>query len=166
MLNIASFTFQYDQQEDRIRLIGNLQNGQPRIDFWLTRRLCLRILGAADQLVSQTSERVSKMPSEHREAMAQFEHEQARQAMKVREAPLEARDRAILLHRLDASFHDGRYLLTFFGEAQAEAVATSVLNYAELHQVIHLIHRGCEVLDWGAPTKLFAAPTEAAPTLQ
>lgn len=166
MLNIGSFTFQYDQHEDRIRLIGNLNNGQPRIDFWLTRRLCLRILGAADQLVSQTSERVSKSPRAHREAMAQFEHEQARAAMQATEAPLETRQQARLLHRLDASFRDGRYQLTFFGGESEEAVATSILNYAELHQVLHLIHHGCKVLDWGAPAKLFSVSDEAAPTLQ
>ncbi|MFC6671025.1 hypothetical protein [Marinobacterium aestuariivivens] len=166
MLNIASFTFQYDQHEDRIRLIGNLSNGQPRIDFWLTRRLCLRILGAADQLVQQTSERVSHSPREHRGAMAQFEHEQARQAMQVEEAPLKTRDRAMLLHRLDASFRDGRYQLTFFAGDREEAAATSILNYAELHQVLHLIHRGCEVLEWGAPPKLFSSGAEEAPTLQ
>ncbi|GGO88154.1 hypothetical protein GCM10011348_43010 [Marinobacterium nitratireducens] len=166
MLHIASFTFQYDQHEDRIRLIGNLNNGQPRIDFWVTRRLCLRILSASDQLVSKTSERVSNSPSEHREAMAQFEHEQARQAMKVQEAPLETRDKALLLHRLDASFRDGRYLLSFFAGEGDGAVATSVLNYAELHQVIHLLHRGCQVLDWGAPKMLFGTPNEPTPRLQ
>ncbi len=166
MLNIGSFTFQYDQHEDRIRLIGNLSNGQPRIDFWLTRRLCLRILDVADQLVRQTSERVSKSPSEHREAMAQFEHEQARDAMQVTEAPLETRQQAILLHRLDASFRDGRYLLTFYGGDGDRAVASSILNYAELHQVLHLIHQGCQALEWGAPPRLFSVSNEAAPLLQ
>jgi hypothetical protein len=75
MTNIGSFTFQYDQSEDRIRLIGNMNNGQPRVDFWLTRRLCLRILGAADELIRQTSKQVSRTAPEHREAVAQFEHD-------------------------------------------------------------------------------------------
>lgn len=166
MINIGSFTFQYDQGEDRIRLIGNMSNGQLRIDFWLTRRLCLRILGAADQLVQQTSKQVSRSPVEHREAMAQFEHEQAREALQVHEAPLRTRSQAAVLHRLDASFRDGRYQLSFFTADGDQAAAVSVLNYAELHQVLHLLHRGCQSLDWGAPAQLFDTTTPASQTLQ
>ncbi len=166
MLNIGSFTFQYDQREDRIRLIGNLSNGQQRIDFWLTRRLCLRILGAADQLIRQTSQQVSRSPVEHREAMARFEHEQARQALQVQEAPLDTQSAAAVLHRLDASFRDGRYKLSFFSGEGEKVVAVSVLNYAELHQVLHLIHRGCQTLDWGGPAHLFGAQVPASQTLQ
>jgi hypothetical protein len=166
MINIGSFTFQYDQSEDRIRLIGNMSNGQLRIDFWLTRRLCLRILGAADQLVRQTSKQVSRSPVEHQEAMAQFEHEQAREALQVHEAPLQTRSQAAVLHRLDASFRDGRYQLSFFTGDGDQAVAVSVLNYAELHQVLHLLHRGCQSLDWGAPAQLFDTNTPASQTLQ
>ncbi len=157
MISIGSFTFQYDQSEDRIRLIGNMSNGQPRVDFWLTRRLCLRILGASDQLIQQTSRQVGRSPVEHREAMAQFEHEQAREAMQVHEAPLQTREQAAVLHRLDASFRDGRYQLSFFTGDGGQAAATSVLSYAELHQVLHLLHRGCQSLDWGAPAQLFDA---------
>ncbi|UTW11361.1 hypothetical protein [Marinobacterium rhizophilum] len=166
MINIGSFTFQYDQTEDRIRLIGNMNNGQLRIDFWLTRRLCLRILGASDKLVGQTSRQVSRSPVEHREAMAQFEHEQARETLQVHEAPLQTRSQAAVLQRLDVSFRDGRYQLSFFTGDSDQAVAVSVLNYAELHQVLHLLHRGCQSLDWGAPAQLFVTKTPASQTLQ
>nr|WP_067291583.1 hypothetical protein [Marinobacterium profundum] len=166
MTNIGSFTFQFDQSEDRIRLIGNMSNGQPRVDFWLTRRLCLRILGASDQLVRQTSKQVSRSAPEHREAVAQFEHEQAREALKVQEAPLQTCAPAAVLHRLDASFRGGRYQLSFFTGESEEAVAVSVLNYAELHQVLHLLHRGSQALDWGAPEQLFDTQVPASQTLQ
>lgn len=166
MTNIGSFTFQYDQSEDRIRLIGNMSNGQQRVDFWLTRRLCLRILGAAEQLISHTSKQVSRSPLEHREAIAQFEHEQAREALQVHEAPLQTKAQAVVLHRLDASFRDGRYKLSFFAGDNEHALASSVLTYAELHQVLHLIHRGCQSLDWGVPAQLFDTQPQASQTLQ
>jgi len=166
MTNIGSFTFQYDQGEDRIRLIGNLSNGQPRIDFWLTRRLCLRILAAADQLIRKTSAQVSRSPLEHRDAMAQFEHDKARQALQVQEAPLETQAEAAVLHRLDASFRGGRYQLSFFTEDSEAAVAVSILNYAELHQVLHLIHRGSQSLEWGGPAQLFGSEIPVSQTLQ
>jgi hypothetical protein len=166
MTNIGSFTFQYDQSEDRIRLIGNMNNGQPRVDFWLTRRLCLRILGAADELIRQTSKQVSRTAPEHREAVAQFEHDRAREALQVQEAPLQTRAPAAVLHRLDASFRGGRYQLSFFTGDSEEAAAVSVLSYAELHQVLHLLHRGSQSLDWGAPAQLFGSQIPASQTLQ
>lgn len=62
MITINTFTFQFDFAEDRIRLVGNLDNDAPRIDFWLTRRLALRLLEAGNQMVQQTSQRVAESP--------------------------------------------------------------------------------------------------------
>ncbi len=168
MLNIASFTFQFDAAEDRIRLIGNLSNGQPRIDFWLTRRLTLRLVDAYSKIVQQTSRRVSESPPEYRDAMAQFEHDQAREKMEATQEQVPDNEfGAQLLRRIDISFRDGRYQLKFFtGDEGDEPLAISVLTYPELHQVFHLIHGGCETLEWAAPGELFLKQQPASRVLQ
>ncbi|WP_432695125.1 hypothetical protein ACQUQP_11255 [Marinobacterium sp. YM272] len=170
MINIASFTFQFDPVEDRIRLVGNLDNGQQRVDFWVTRRLALRILGASDQLVQQTSKLVSESPPEFRDATAQFEHEQARERMDVSNQPIPApsgQDEPLLLHRIDISHRSGRYQLKLFSQDDPDEIAAvGVLTYDELHQILHLLHMGCDKLEWDAPPLFTAFSGEPSPTLQ
>lgn len=155
MLNIGAFTFNYDHVEDRILLVGNLNNGQPRIDFWMTRKLTLRLLEAAKGLVEKTSSDISQQPEVHKANLAQFHHEHAKQHMELQNEKAEVS--AVtnnLLHRLDISHKEGRYKVLFFA-SEDTAIAESVLSYPELHQVLHLIHRGAQVLDWGADEQLF-----------
>jgi len=170
MQNIGSYTFQFDFAEDRIRVIGNLNNGQPRMDFWLTRRLTLKLLDAANQLVRQTSERVSQTPQAHQGEMAEFEHQKAQQQMQLNQEPvppLSTDQGGIqLLHRIDISFKQNSYILLLFCHSQEAAVASSTLTYDELHQIFHLIHTGCEKLEWGVSPQLFASQAQNQTTLQ
>ncbi|BBB31266.1 hypothetical protein [Neptunomonas japonica] len=168
MINLASLSFYFDVIEDRIRLIGNLDNGQQRVDFWLTRRLVLKLLEASPTLVKQTSEKISKTPLEHQSAMAQFEHDSAKQSQSVRqEANLEHNDfKASLLRRLDISFQKGQYRLSFYVGNQDEVFGFSVLTHQEMHQILHWMHKGCLQLDWGVSVSLFDINEQAPMRLQ
>lgn len=169
MITINTFTFQFDFAEDRIRLVGNLDNDAPRIDFWLTRRLALRLLEAGNQMVQQTSQRVAESPAEFRQATARFEHEEARQNMEVSTQPIPntVTTSPELLQRIDLAHKNGRYQLRLFGQDDPDEIAAvCVLTYPELHQILYLIHMGCEKLDWGLP-ELFSSPFFGKPpTLQ
>jgi len=169
MITINTFTFQFDFAEDRIRLVGNLNNDAPRINFWLTRRLALRLLDAGNQMVQQTSRRVAESPMEFRQATARFEHEEARQNINATSQPIpeSAATTPELLQRIDLAHKDGHYQLRLFGQDDPDEIAAvSVLTYAELHQFLHLIYTGCSRLDWGAP-ELFSGPVSGKkPTLQ
>ena len=162
MLNIAAFTFNYDPLEDRILMIGNLNNGQQRVDFWLTRKLVLRLLSAAGELIEKTSSDIAEAPVELKSDLAQFHHESAQQALQadIEQASAVA-EGALLLCRLDISHQDGRYRVLFFTGGDTP-VAVSVLTYDELHQMLHLIHRGSMALDWGADSRLFGV--DSTPT--
>ena len=157
MTNLASLSFHFDAVEDRIRLIGNLDNGQQRTDFWLTRRLVLRLLDASPKLLQQTSEKVSRTPFEHQSAMAQFEHDVAQQTRPVRQdTNLIHKDfQAHLLKRLDISFQKEQYRLSFFVADDAQLFAFSVLTRQEMHQILHWMHKGCLQLEWGVSSSLF-----------
>lgn len=165
MLNIGAFTFNYDHLEDRILLVGNLSNGQQRVDFWLTRKLVLRLLAASQGLLEKTSEQLAEAPQQHRAQLAQFHHDNAQQNLEVeKEVEIVKAEGNKLLSRLDISHQDGRYRMLFFsGSEQPSAV--SIVNYAELHQILHLLHRGALALDWGVTTNLFEAES-ASPTIQ
>ena len=165
MINLASLSFHFDAIEDRIRLIGNLDNGQQRIDFWLTRRLVLRLLDASPKLLQKTSEQVSRTPFEHQSAMVQFEHDEAQQTQLIRQDEnLSHKDmEALLLKRLDISFQKEQYRLSFFVADDSPLFAFSILSRQEMHQILHWIHKGCLQLEWGVSNSLFT-PNEQIPT--
>jgi hypothetical protein len=168
MINIASVSFYFDQVEDRIRLIGNLDNSDPRADFWLTRRLVIRLLDMSMELIQKTSSKVNQAPTEHKGAMAQFEHDSAQQKPESVIAKQEDHSayHADILRRMDISYKDGRYRLSFFTHEKEEAVAVSTLNYQELHQTLHWLHKGSQFLEWGASPSLFADQDSSANRLQ
>ncbi len=151
MINIAAISFCYDAVEDRVRLIGNMDNGQPRIDFWLTRSLVLRLLKASSKFIKSSSDRLDQVPIEHRSAMAQFEHDRAQLTEDIQQVANvdHTQHLSVLLKRLDISIKEHRYQLSFFTEGSESPVAVSVLTEAEMHRVLSLIHAGSKHLDWG-----------------
>lgn len=156
MQNIAAITFHYDAIEDRILLIGNLNNTHPRCDFWLTRSITLKLLNALGGLVRQTSQQIAAAPAEYQSGLAQFEHEQAQQNMQVtpeKEQPVA--DAPQLLHKMDISHQDQRYQLIMFGADGSKPIAAAVLSHDELHQILSLLHRGAVELNWGVDVHLF-----------
>ncbi|PIE24949.1 MAG: hypothetical protein CSA60_02135 [Neptuniibacter caesariensis] len=165
MLNIGAFTFRYDHLQDRILLVGNFSNGQQRIDFWLTRKLVLRLLEGAQNLLEKTSEEIGEAPQQHKAHLAQFHHENAQQNLNAeREVEGIATIDGHLLSRLDISHQDGRYRMLFFSGSDQPS-AFSVVTYAELHQILHFLHQGALTLDWGVSPVLFQSDT-APPTIQ
>lgn len=171
MLNIAAFTFNYDPLEDRILLVGNYNNGQQRIDFWLTRKLILRLLSAAGELVEKTSDDIVEVPEQYKANLAQFHHDHAQNrlqsegGMEQLSQQIEAKDPK-LLNRLDISHQNGNYRMLFYAGGD-QPLAVSILTYNELHQILHLIHRGAVTLEWGVDSQLFQATSiHSTTTLQ
>ncbi|OUS29172.1 hypothetical protein A9R01_13370 ['Osedax' symbiont bacterium Rs2_46_30_T18] len=176
VIRIEAFTFEYNELQDRIRLTGNLYAEAQEISFWFTRRLALRLLDAAVELVKKTSPSIVTLPEEHQSAMALFEHQSAQlDTDNITESPLQTKeggDRSNsdaepkILRRLDISCKDQTYQLSFFLSGSGEAVAVSKLSYSQLHQLLSLIHRGALALDWGVENSLFASARETPITLQ
>jgi len=168
IIKIDAFTFEYDQLQDRICLSGNLYNSQEEISFWLTRRLVMRLLVAAVELVQKTSPIISNAPYEHKMAMAQFEHQSAQltQTKNLESAPpISVADtpkiEPQILHRLDISCKDERYKMSFFVIDEEKSVAMSTIDIGQFHQVLSLIHKGAVELEWGVDATLFAHEADA-----
>ena len=163
MQNIATITFHYDPIEDRILLVGNLNNNQPRCDFWLTRNITLKLLGALSALVQKTSSHIASAPSEHQSGLAQFEHEQAQIHMQLQPEPqLRKKGAPGLLYKVDVSHQGQRYQVRFYEHGNDDATAQAQLTHSELHQVLSLLHRGALELDWGVDKHLFDPQTPAS----
>lgn len=167
MIHLSSLSFHFDSIEDRIRMIGNLSNDQQRVDFWMTRRLVLRILDASPQLIQKTSVAVSQAPAEHQAAMAQFEHDKAKQEPVEREKDQDhSTHDAILLRRMDISYREDRFHLVFFIDDGKEPYASSVLTHQEIHQILYWMHKGALGLEWGVDPILFDQDAQHTTTLQ
>ncbi len=176
-VKIEAFTFEYCELQDRVRLSGNVYNTGIEIHLWLTRRLALRLLESAVDLIEKTSSVIAKTPVDHRAAMALFEHESARL---LTENVIETSSKMAgitsdsslkvnlieVINRLDISFKDKKYQLSFFVPSQDQVIASAIVDYNQLHQILSLIHKGTKALDWGAPEQLFAVPQQLAETLQ
>lgn len=165
MLSIAAFTFKYDQIEDRILMVGNLNNNQQRVDFWLTRKLVLRLLNGVEELFEKTAGAKFAVPAAHKSQMMQFDHDQAQTQLVLDHENQEViSEEGGLLVRLDISYKQERYQLLFY-TGEADPVAVSILTYDELHQILHLIHKGALTLDWGVKSVLFQS-SSSSQTLQ
>lgn len=156
MLNIATITVHFDPFEDRILLVGNLNNSEPRCDFWLTRNITLKLLEALGSLVQKTSKRIASAPNEYQSGLAQFEHEQAQVDMKLQPEPELCKEGVPgLLYKVDVSHLAQCYQLRFYEHGCDDAVAQVRVTHGELHQVLSLLHRGALELDWGVDEQLF-----------
>jgi hypothetical protein len=176
-VKIEAFTFEYNELQDRIRMSGNAYNNAAPVHLWLTRRLALRLLNSAVELIEKTSASIAQTPIDHRAAMALFEHENA-QAMtqsliETTSKPLlqqhtvsEEIDTTTIINRLDISFKKTNYQLSFFVSSQDTVVATAIVDYNQLHQILSLIHKGALALEWGVAETLFSVPEQAKATLQ
>lgn len=166
MNNIATITFHYDPVEDRILLVGNFQNNQPRCDFWLTRNITLKLLNGLSSLVQKTSAHIATAPREHQSGLAQFEHEQAQIDMQLQpEANLPEGGSPGLLDKVDVSHQGQRYQMRLYEHGNDEVIAQAQLTHSELHQVLSLLHRGALELNWGVGNQLFD-PLAPASSLQ
>lgn len=155
MQNIAAFTFKYDHLEDRLLLVGNLKSQESRIDFWLTRKLVLRLLNGVQELLDKTAATIQQVPTEHKSQLAQFHHDQAKSNLSIEREDQELiPEAALLLTRIDISYNHDQYQLTFFS-TESDPLAMSILTYDELHQILHLVHKGALTLGWIASSNLF-----------
>ncbi|MFT5707775.1 MAG: hypothetical protein ACI9ES_002075 [Oceanospirillaceae bacterium] len=180
IVKIEAFTFEFNEVQDRICLSGNLYNAGQEISFWLTRRLALRLLNAATDLIEKTSPSIANAPLDHRSAMALFEHQNAQivnsEAVEFNKKKPELSDdfennsklivEPEILNRLDISFKNKAYNLSFFTSSKESAAAVSAIDYNQLHQILSFIHKGALKLDWGVEASLFVTPDQTAYTLQ
>jgi len=174
VIKIETFTFDYNTMEDRILISANLYNRLDEINFWLTRKLTLKLLDAGAGLIEKTSPVIAKTPIEHKAAMALFEHQNAEQSTAnqafpaniSKEGNIELTSEPSVLTRLDIGYKAQQYKFSFFIAKQDDAIAVSLIDYKEFHQILALIHKGAVHLNWGVQSQLFMPTQSQQFTLQ
>lgn len=174
VIKIETLTFDYDEMEDRILVSANLYNHLDEINFWLTRKLTLKLLDAGAGLIKKTSPVIAKTPAEHKAAMALFEHQNAEQSAATHSFPANiSKENSIelsadpsVLTRLDIGYKAKQYKFSFFIAKQDDVIAISLINCKEFHQILALIHKGALHLNWGVQSQLFMPSDNEPYTLQ
>lgn len=175
-MNIHQLSVSYEERQDRLLLRLNTLDKQ-EFRFWLTRRMCLRLMPAIDQSVvrleasqpgvAAPDSTSQKMLTEiKRDAFLQkadfatpFEAEAVQKPLG--EEPLLITDAQLSLQS------NGGLLITFQEKSAGTPVRSCQLNLQSslVHGLVHLIQQAVVKADWGfttAPAQAVAESTDIA----
>jgi hypothetical protein len=169
-MNIHQLSVSYEERQDRILLRLNTLDKQ-EFRFWLTRRMCLRLMPAIDQSVvlleaSQPGVAVpdptaQKMLTEiKREAFLQKADFSTPFEAKAEQRPLG--EEPMLITDAQLSLQTGGGLLVTFQEKTVEAPVKSCqlnLQASLVHGLVHLIQQALAKAEWGFTTAAKTAAT-------
>lgn len=155
-----NITFSFNPAEDRIVLACTLTNGE-RVTLLLTRRMAGLVLERLAQLLVQSSNAVTALPSgmrdevmliEHARAMAQVADQVSaseKQPEAPSETPLEVGGR--LITRVDIHPDGERCSLLFFCDGGDTVLTGLTLNRAQLHWFADTTDRFAQRGHWDLP---------------
>jgi hypothetical protein len=158
---LQRFTTEYIEREDRIRLTGELAQGDTVV-LWLTQRLLSRLVPHLTAWLSQQLAPASRIPTvqaAHQDIVQGFAQQAAR-AQLAPEPPVRASSARAgwRVDSVDIAQRDGAVVLTFKGEDEAHAVLP--LAAQPLRQWLGIVFEQCQRGEW--PTTVWPAWMEAA----
>ena len=160
----SSVTLRYNVDEDRLLVAINA--GSPdACGYWLTRRLALRFIEAANPYLERMSPVASKTPTELRGELAAMEREVALASTQgaVTQTPpaaLEAASAAAeLAVELNVSAERRELRLRFRGRKGGEA--TVGCSRAELQRIVHMLEQEAAKAEWRDRAPVAAPSTDA-----
>jgi hypothetical protein len=168
-MNIHQLSVSYEERQDRVLLRLNTLDKQ-EFRFWLTRRMCLRLLPAVDQSVlrleaSQPGVAVPDASSKQmlteikRDAFLQKADFSTPFEAKAEQRPLG--EEPLLITDAQLSLQTGGGLQMTFQEKSVDGAVKSCqlnLQASLVHGLLHLIHQALVKADWG----ITAAPHVSA----
>lgn len=175
LMNIHQLSVTYEERQDRLLLRLNTQDSQ-EFRFWLTRRMCSRLMPAIDQSVvrleaaqpgvAAADPAAKQMLTElKRDAFLQKADFSTPFEAKAQQLPLG--DEPLLITDAQLNLQAGGGLSINFQEKVPDAPVKSCqlnLQASLVHGLIHLIQQALVKADWGYTAAPAAAPAEAAPS--
>lgn len=155
----SSITLHYDANEDRI-LVAINAGAAEACGYWMTRRLALNFIEAANPYLDRVSSVMSKTPTALRGELATMEREVALASTQknVRRTPTAALEGASaaaeLAVQLTITQKEQGFRLKFRGHKGREAVVGC--SRAELQRLIHTVEQQVAKAGWRGPPQ--AAP--------
>jgi hypothetical protein len=140
---LQRITTDYSEAEDRIRLTGELPNGDT-VTLWLTQRLLNRLIAHLCQWLEQGNVHQHLPHADLLQAFAQ----QAAQAALTPEAPVRsAQQQGELVHSVDISHTSEVLQMTFKGES-GNPLAHMSLQALPLRQWLGIVHAQYQKAQW------------------
>lgn len=142
-------TTEMDEHEDRLRLVGELESGEPVV-FWLTQRLLKRMLPHLLSWLQPASsaKRAAPVPDYHTDAVQSFAQQAAVAELAV-QTPVVANTlehgTRWLVDSIDVTRTPDIIALTF---KSGEHKATLMLAPQPLRQWLSILHNQCLVAEW------------------
>ncbi len=158
-----SITLHYDANEDRILVAINAGSADTN-GYWLTRRLALSFIEAANPYLDRMSPAVSKTPTALRGELATMERQVAlaRTQQSVSQTPAAALERASvaaeLVVALDVTQEGQGFRLKFRG-GKGRETAVGCLR-AELQRIIHMLEQEVAKAGWHERPSAPEPPTD------
>jgi hypothetical protein len=146
-MELKRVTTEMDEAEDRLRLVGEVDSGEPVV-FWLTQRLLKRMLPHLLSWLqpSSSASRASPVPDYHTDAVQSFAQQVA-----VAELPLQTpvlaqpQDSRLLVDSVDITRTPDVIALTF---KSGERKAVLLLAQQPLRQWLAILHEQCRTAEW------------------
>lgn len=146
-VELKRVTTEMDESEDRLRLVGEVDSGEPVV-FWLTQRLLKRMLPHLLSWLqpSSSASRASPVPDYHTDAVQSFA-QQAAVAQLAVEAPVQAKRQGshMLVESIDITRTPDVIALTF---KSGEHKAALLLAQQPLRQWLAILHEQCRTAEW------------------
>ncbi|WP_435751613.1 hypothetical protein [Thauera sp. AutoDN2] len=161
MATLQRITTEYIDQEDRIRLTGELAQGDTVV-LWLTQRLMNRLVAHLTAWLSRQISPASRIPSvqaAHQEIVQGFAQQAAR-AQLAPEPPVRAssEEAGWRVDSVDIAQGEEAVVLTFKGEGEAQATLT--LTAQPLRQWLGIVFEQYQRGEW--PTTVWPGWMEVA----
>lgn len=148
-MELKRVTTEMDESEDRLRLVGEVESGEPVV-FWLTQRLLKRMLPHLFSWLqpSSSASRASPVPDYHTDAVQSFAQQVA-----VAELPLQTpvlaqpqpKGSRLLVDSVDITRTPDVIALTF---KSVDHQAVLLLAQQPLRQWLAILHEQCRTADW------------------
>ena len=153
-MHLQRITTEYVDAEDRLRLSGELPNGNTVV-LWLTQRLLNRLISHLCQWLERQSPYQGQL---HADILHTFQ-QQAAQAAHEPQAPVAAKDSGQLVHSVDIAHTPEVFQMTFKGDS-GQQLARLGLPAQPLRQWLGIVHGQYNKAQW--PTGVWPVWVEAA----
>ena len=148
MNKIETYSCHYDFGEDRIHLIGNAQKRNERMDFWLTRRMVIVLLGHGMTLLEKTDPLTPSVPLNEQQHFHSLQHKSAVASTELQSQKIETLNSTpILMNKVDIKTHRNHFEWIIYNETD-QKIAFSTLKRNEMHAIFNMIIHFSKQAHW------------------
>jgi hypothetical protein len=149
MLEIKTYSFIYNQINDRIQLIGNSKIADSRIDLWITRRMTHILIKLSNDVLGSTNPKTLHLSPDINQEIHSFEFQRSQQTIKSEAQTITLIDKEpTLIIKVDIKTLPN-YFEWLFYDISDVPVAFGNLTRTQMHALNGLITDQAIKAEWG-----------------